>query len=69
MTRGGPLNSTISASMYTYQQFGFGNYGVASAMAYLTFLVILVVTVLQFRVTRERPDNVKRPAPGRPTGV
>ena len=54
MTRGGPLNSTISASMYTYQQFGFGNYGVASAMAYLTFIVILVVTLVQFRLTRER---------------
>ena len=54
MTRGGPLNSTISASMYTYQQFGFGNYGVASAMAYITFIVILLVTIVQFRVTRER---------------
>ncbi|GAB3812740.1 sugar ABC transporter permease [Tessaracoccus terricola] len=54
MTQGGPLNSTLSASMYTYQQFGFGNYGVAGAMAYLTFLAILVVTVIQFRVTREK---------------
>ncbi|NLE98667.1 MAG: sugar ABC transporter permease [Propionibacterium sp.] len=54
MTQGGPLNSTLSASMYTYQQFGFGNYGVAGAMAYLTFLVIVIVTVIQFRVTREK---------------
>ncbi len=54
MTQGGPLNSTISASMYTYQQFGFGNYGVAGAMAYLTFLVIVVVTLIQFRLTREK---------------
>lgn len=54
MTQGGPLNSTLSASMYTYQQFGFGNYGVAGAMAYLTFLVIIVVTVIQFRLTREK---------------
>lgn len=54
MTQGGPLNSTISASMYTYQQFGFGNYGVAGAMAYLTFLVIVIVTVIQFRLTREK---------------
>lgn len=54
MTQGGPLNSTVSASMYTFQQFGFGNYGVAGAMAYLTFLVILVVTIIQFRVTREK---------------
>ena len=54
MTQGGPLNSTISASMYTYNQFGFGNYGVAGAMAYLTFLVIVVVTLIQFRITREK---------------
>ena len=54
MTRGGPLNSTISASMYTYQQFGFGNYGLAGAMAYMTFIVILIVTLVQFRLTRER---------------
>ncbi len=54
MTQGGPLNSTVSASMYTYQQFGFGNYGVAGAMAYLTFLVIVVVTIIQFRLTREK---------------
>ncbi|GAA1391463.1 sugar ABC transporter permease [Luteococcus peritonei] len=54
MTKGGPLNSTISASMYTYQQFGYGNYGVAGAMAYLTFVVVALVTVLQFRLTREK---------------
>lgn len=54
MTDGGPLNSTISASMYTYQQFGFGNYGVAGAMAYMTFVVIVLVTLIQFRATREK---------------
>ena len=54
MTGGGPLNSTISASMYTYNQFGFGNYGVAGAMAYLTFIVIGIVTLVQFRLMREK---------------
>jgi len=54
MTNGGPLNSTISASMYTYRQFGFGNYGYASAMSYLIFVVIAIVTALQFRLLRER---------------
>ena len=54
MTQGGPLNSTISASMYTFQQFGYGNYGVAGAMAYLTFIVVALVTVIQFRLTREK---------------
>lgn len=54
MTGGGPLNSTISASMYTYNQFGFGNYGMAGAMAYLTFIVIGIVTLAQFRLMREK---------------
>jgi multiple sugar transport system permease protein len=54
MTEGGPLNSTISVSMYTYQQFGFGNYGLATSMGYLLFVVIAVVTFIQFRLLREK---------------
>ncbi len=54
MTDGGPLNSTISASMYTYQQFSFGNYGYAAALSYLIFVVIAVVTAVQFRFLAER---------------
>ena len=54
MTKGGPLNSTISLSYYTYQQFGFGNYALASAMSYLIFVVIAIVTAIQFRLLRER---------------
>ena len=54
MTQGGPLNSTVSVSMYTYQQFGFGNYGVATAMSYILFVVIAVVTFLQFKLLREK---------------
>jgi multiple sugar transport system permease protein len=53
MTNGGPLNSTISVSMYTYKQFGFGNYGFAAAMSYLIFVVIAIVTAVQFRLLRE----------------
>jgi len=52
MTKGGPLDSTLSVSMNTYQQFGFGNYGVAAAMSYLIFVVIAIVTAVQFRLLR-----------------
>ena len=52
MTKGGPLDSTLSVSMYTYQQFGFGNYGLAAAMSYLIFIVIAIVTAMQFRLLR-----------------
>jgi len=54
MTQGGPLNSTVSMSMYTYNQFGYGNYGVATAMSYLIFVVIAAVTAIQFRLLREK---------------
>jgi multiple sugar transport system permease protein len=53
MTDGGPLDSTISMSMYTYKQFGFGNYGYASSMSYIIFVVIAIVTAVQFRLLRE----------------
>jgi multiple sugar transport system permease protein len=53
MTNGGPLDSTISMSMYTYKQFGFGNYGYAASMSYIIFIVIAIVTALQFRLLRD----------------
>lgn len=56
MTGGGPLNSTISASMYTYQQFSFGNYGFAAALSYLIFIVIAIVTFIQFRFLSEKEN-------------
>ena len=52
MTKGGPLGSTISMSMYTYKQFGFGNYGFAAAMSYVLFVVIVALSWLQFRLLR-----------------
>jgi multiple sugar transport system permease protein len=54
MTQGGPLNSTLSVSMYTYQQFGFGNYSLAASMSYILFVVIAVLTFIQFKVLREK---------------
>jgi len=54
MTKGGPLDSTRSVTFYTFDQFGFGNYGYASAMSYVLFLAIVVLTLVQFRVLRER---------------
>jgi len=54
MTRGGPLDSTRSVSFYIFDQFGFGNYGYASAMAYVLFVAIVALTVLQFRLLRPK---------------
>ncbi len=53
LTNGGPLNSTISMSMYTYNQFGFGNYGYAASLSYIIFVLVAIVTAIQFRLLRE----------------
>lgn len=54
MTQGGPLDSTLSMSYYVYNQFGFGNYGYASAVAYALFVIIVAITAVQFHLLRER---------------
>jgi multiple sugar transport system permease protein len=54
MTKGGPLDATRSISYFTYDQFGFGNYGYAAAASYLLFLAIVLLTLLQFRLLREK---------------
>ncbi|WEV65717.1 MULTISPECIES: sugar ABC transporter permease [unclassified Bifidobacterium] len=54
MTQGGPLDSTLSASYYIYEKFGFGQYGVSSAASYVLFFIIAVVSVLQFRLMRTK---------------
>jgi len=52
-TQGGPLNATTVLVYYLYiQAFQQFNFGYASAIAYFLFLVIIVVTVIQFRVGR-----------------
>jgi multiple sugar transport system permease protein len=53
MTGGGPLDRTLSVTMYVYQQgFNFLNLGYASAIAYALFLAIVVLTVINFRLLR-----------------
>jgi len=54
MTGGGPLNSTLSISYFIYDQFGFGKYGYASAASYVLFLVIALVSLVQFRTLRAK---------------
>jgi multiple sugar transport system permease protein len=51
MTQGGPENSTISIAMYLYQQaFQFLNLGYASAVAWVLFFIVLVVTVFNWKI-------------------
>ncbi|HYH35684.1 MAG TPA: sugar ABC transporter permease [Nocardioides sp.] len=54
MTKGGPLDATRSITFFTYDQWGYGNYAVGSAAAYLLFVAIMLLTWLQFRLLREK---------------
>lgn len=50
---GGPLNSTNVLALYMYQSaFRFNDFGYAAAVAIVLFLLVLVVTLLQFRLLR-----------------
>jgi multiple sugar transport system permease protein len=54
MTKGGPLDTTLSVAFYIYNQFGFGNYSYAAAISYVLFIAILVLTLVQFRLLRSK---------------
>ena len=55
MTRGGPLNSTVTIVMMMYEQgFRWWRMGYAAAVAFVLFLVIGGATLLQMRLQRER---------------
>ncbi len=50
-TRGGPLHATTVIVYYLWDQaFQQFNAGYAAAMAYVLFLIILVITAVQFRI-------------------
>ena len=54
LTDGGPLGSTESIALYTYNQFGFGNFGVSSAASYVLLVFVVVFSAVQFRLLRPR---------------
>jgi multiple sugar transport system permease protein len=55
MTGGGPLDKTLSISMYMYQQgFQFFHQGYAAAIAWILFVIVAIVAFVQFRVLRSQ---------------
>ena len=53
MTRGGPDDATISVAMFLYiQGFQFLNMGYASAVAWVLFFIIFVLTILNWNVRK-----------------
>jgi len=55
MTRGGPLNRTLTMVMLMYDQgFKFWRMGYAAAVAFVLFLIIGAATVLQMKLQEKR---------------
>jgi len=53
MTQGGPLNSTLSIVQYMYQEgFRWWNMGYSASIAFILFFIILVITIIQFRIQK-----------------
>lgn len=54
MTNGGPVNSTLFYALYLFRNaFNYLKMGYASAMAWILFLIVLVLTLIQFRLARK----------------
>jgi len=54
-TKGGPLHSTTVVVYYLYQQaFQYFHAGYAASIAVLLFIAIVIVTVVQMRLSRDR---------------
>jgi multiple sugar transport system permease protein len=55
MTQGGPLRSTTSVVLMMYEEgFRWWRMGYAASIAFVLFVVILIATLIQFRLQRDR---------------
>ncbi len=53
MTRGGPLNATMFYALYLYlNAFTYLKMGYASALAWVMFIIIMVLTLVQLKLAR-----------------
>ncbi|HZW39396.1 MAG TPA: sugar ABC transporter permease [Ignavibacteriaceae bacterium] len=54
MTQGGPVNSTLSIVLYMYQEgFRWWRIGYSTAIAFMLFIIIMIGTVIQFKLQKE----------------
>jgi multiple sugar transport system permease protein len=54
MTQGGPIGTTTSGSIFIFKQIIANRYGYSAALSFILFFVILLVTVLQHRLSSRR---------------
>jgi len=53
MTQGGPLRSTATLVLYMYEQgFRWWHLGLATAIAFILFVIMLSATLVQMRLQR-----------------
>jgi multiple sugar transport system permease protein len=53
LTKGGPADSTLTLSFYIWQTaFQFFDMGRASSMAYILFVLLAILTAIQFQVRK-----------------
>ncbi len=53
MTKGGPLNSTLSLALLIYQNgFKNSNFGYAAAGSFVLFIIIMIATAIQFKLKK-----------------
>lgn len=54
VTGGGPVGSTRTIALWIYQQFGYGNVADSMAGSYVLLIIIMALSLLQFRMLRSR---------------
>jgi len=61
LTKGGPANQTRTAIMYISDQgLSQNNMAAASAMSYVLFVFLAIISIVNFRLQRERTERLPR---------
>lgn len=54
MTEGGSLNETLFMALFIYKNgFKLSNFGYAAASSLVLFLIIIITTLIQFKLKKE----------------
>jgi len=57
MTKGGPLDGTMSAALFIYKNgFQLSNFGYAAAGSFVLFIAVIAVTLVQYKVQNKESD-------------
>ncbi|RUS48998.1 carbohydrate ABC transporter permease [Cohnella sp. AR92] len=57
MTKGGPLNATMSMALFIYNNgFQLNNFGYAASGSFVLFIIIIIATIVQFAVRKKEVE-------------